>query len=75
MENEIEAQINAMVKAEVSENLKHHIPDDLQAELKKNKQELEDIQRDLHNSYVACFVYYHCNAYPKPRCSIVKVVV
>jgi len=50
VEAEIETQIDEMVKEQVAENLDQHIPKTLQDELEERKQELEAVQRALHNS-------------------------
>jgi len=47
---EITEQIDAMVQEQVAQCLKDHIPEDLQLELAKNKQEYEELQLALHNS-------------------------
>ena len=53
MEAEIETQIDEMVKEQVAKNLDQHIPKTLQDELAERKQELEAVQRALHNSQVS----------------------
>jgi translation initiation factor 2 alpha subunit (eIF-2alpha) len=48
----IEAQIDQMVKQQVAEELKKHIPQEQQDELVRVKGDLEKVQRALHNSLV-----------------------
>lgn len=50
MEEEIEAQIDELVREEVALNLEHHAPKALQDELEARKLELQEVQRALHNS-------------------------
>lgn len=66
MEAEIETQIDEMLKEQVAENLERHIPKALQDELAERKQELEDVQRALHNSLV------HIHSLPIGRCILTK---
>jgi hypothetical protein len=50
VEKGIEAEIDEIVKQQVAEDLEKHIPKEQQEELVKVKRELEEVQRELHNS-------------------------
>jgi len=50
VEQEIAIQIDELVKEQVEECLKTHIPKELQDELAISKRELEELNLRLHNS-------------------------
>ncbi|KAF7315020.1 ATP-binding cassette transporter [Mycena indigotica] len=49
-EADIARQVDALVAAQVAELLKLHIPEELQVEVARQEEWLEEIQRDLRNS-------------------------
>jgi len=51
VETEIEIQIEETVKQQVANKLEEYIPKALQDELAERKQELEQVQQALHNSF------------------------
>lgn len=50
VEKEIASQIDELVKEQVEECLKTHIPKEVQDELAISKRELEELNLRLHNS-------------------------
>lgn len=50
VEQEIADQIDVLVKEQVAECLKAHIPKELQLEVASSKRELEELNNALHNS-------------------------
>lgn len=50
VEQEIASQIDELVKEQVEECLKTHIPKEVQDELAISKRELEELNLRLHNS-------------------------
>lgn len=57
VEQEITNQIDELVKEQVAECLKAHIPKELQDEVAMSKKELEELNLRLHNSWVVLFVF------------------
>lgn len=50
MEEDIKNQIDELVREQVAQCLKEHIPPDLQDEFATSKKELEELNLRLHNS-------------------------
>lgn len=47
--------IDTLVQAQVKVSLPEHVQPELLAELNRHKQELAEVERDLHNSFVLRF--------------------
>ena len=57
MEREITAQMDKLVQERVAECLKSHIPQELQDEVARSKNELKQVRLALHDSYVEFDLY------------------
>lgn len=55
MNKEIEGNMDMIVKEEVQAYLQSSISSQLQQELRERKKELDEVHRDLHNSYADHF--------------------